>query len=88
MSTRISGSKDVIIGANMSELYFLACVFKARFHSGFVLRKDLHIPHGSNFCGAAGPSVAHKNNPLFLPLCHSSSCFVREGFQGGGWFWG
>ncbi len=47
MSTHTSGCKDVITGANTSEIYFVACVLIRYLTSVFVLRKDLHIPHES-----------------------------------------
>lgn len=50
-STHTSGCNDVIAGANMSELYFVACVLIRYLTSVFVLRKDLHIPHESVFRG-------------------------------------
>lgn len=51
MSTHTSGCKDVITGANMSELYFVACVLILYLTLVFVLQMDLHIPHESIFRG-------------------------------------
>lgn len=85
MSTLTSGCKDVITGANVSELYFVACVLIRYLTSVFVLRKDLHIPHESivqdegRFLWVTEPSVAHKNNTLLLPSC---SGIVWEGLPG------
>lgn len=82
MSTHTSGCKDVITCANMSELYFVACVLIRYLTSVFVLRKDLHIPHESivqgegRFVRVTERSVVHKNNTLLLPSCSSVPLFI------------